>query len=108
MIPQLTPAELHRWRADAGREAPLLIDVRERWEFEYCRIDGSQSMPLSEFARHYPELPRDRELVLVCHHGRRSQHAAMLLEGAGFERLHNLQGGVAAWADQVDPTMKRY
>jgi rhodanese-related sulfurtransferase len=108
LIPQLSPAELQRWRADGARPAPLLIDVRERWEYEYCRIDGSLSMPLSEFARRHAELPQDRELVLVCHHGRRSQHAAMLLEGAGFAHVHNLQGGVAAWADQVDPTMKRY
>lgn len=108
MIPQLSPAELDRWRADGLREAPLVIDVRERWEFDHCRIDGSQSLPLSEFARRYTELPRDRELVMVCHHGRRSQHAAMLLEGAGFTAVHNLRGGVAAWADEVDPTMKRY
>jgi rhodanese-related sulfurtransferase len=108
LIPQLSPAELQQWRADASREAPLLIDVRERWEFDYCRIDGAVSLPLSEFARRYTELPRDRPLVLVCHHGRRSQHAAMLLEGAGFERLHNLHGGVALWADTVEPTMKRY
>jgi rhodanese-related sulfurtransferase len=108
LIPQLSPVELDRWRADGAREAPLLVDVRERWEFEYCRIDGSLSMPLSEFARRYAELPRDRALVLVCHHGRRSQHAAMLLEGAGFDRVHNLQGGVAAWAEEVEPTMKKY
>lgn len=108
MIPQLSSAELQQWRADPSREAPLLIDVRERWEFDYCRIEGAVSMPLSEFARRYAELPRERPLVLVCHHGRRSQHAAMLLEGAGFERLHNLHGGVAAWADTVEPTMKRY
>jgi rhodanese-related sulfurtransferase len=108
LIPQLAPAELQQWRADAARSAPLVIDVRERWEFEYCRIDGSVSMPLSEFARRYVELPREMPLVMVCHHGRRSQHAAMLLEGAGFTQVHNLRGGVAAWADEVEPTMKRY
>jgi rhodanese-related sulfurtransferase len=108
LIPQLAPADLERWRTDAARAAPLLIDVRERWEFEHCRIEGSLSMPLSEFARRCDELPRDRPLVMVCHHGRRSQHAAMLLEGAGFAQVHNLRGGVAAWADEVEPTMKRY
>lgn len=108
MIPQLAPAELARWRGDASREAPLLVDVREPWEFEYCRIDGAVSVPLSEFLRRKGELPRDRPLVMVCHHGRRSEHAAMILAGAGFPRVYNLQGGVEAWALDVEPAMKRY
>jgi rhodanese-related sulfurtransferase len=54
------------------------------------------------------DLPRDRDIVVICHHGRRSQHVALWLEQAGFSRLHNLRGGVAAWADEVDPAMPRY
>jgi rhodanese-related sulfurtransferase len=108
LIPQIAPVELARWRADAARSPPLLVDVREPWEFEYCRIEGSLSIPLGEIMRRHTELPREHALVMVCHHGRRSQHAAMLLAGAGFERVHNLQGGVEAWATEVEPTMKRY
>ena len=108
MIPQLAAAELARWRADASRAPPLLVDVREPWEFAYCRIDGSLSVPLAELARRREELPRERPLVLVCHHGQRSQHAAMLLAGAGFAQVHNLRGGVESWAVEVDPAMKRY
>jgi len=108
LIPQLAAVDLARWRADASRAAPLLVDVRESWEFAYCRIDGALSIPLSELARRRDELPRGRPLVLVCHHGQRSQHAAMLLAGAGFEQVHNLQGGVESWALDVDPAMKRY
>lgn len=108
MIPQLAPSELARWRADTAREAPLLVDVREPWEFAYCRIDGAVSIPLSELPRRQSELPRERPLVLVCHHGRRSQHAAMILAGAGFPRVFNLQGGVEAWALDVEPGMDRY
>jgi rhodanese-related sulfurtransferase len=108
LIPQLAAAELARWRADASRVPPLLVDVREPWEFAYCRIDGSLSIPLGELARRRDELPRGRPLVLVCHHGQRSQHAAMLLVGVGYEQVHNLQGGVEAWAVDVDPAMKRY
>jgi len=108
LIPQLAPAELARWRKDALREPPLLVDVREPWEYAYCRIDGSLSMPLGELGRRHGELPRERPLVMVCHHGRRSQHAAMVLVGAGFADVHNLQGGVEAWADEIDPAMKRY
>ena len=66
--------------------------MREPWEFELCRIDGSMSIPLGEIARRIGELPRDRPLVLVCHHGGRSQHAATLLAGAGFAEVHNLAG----------------
>ena len=108
MIPQLPAVDLAGWRADGLRAAPLVVDVREPWEYAFCRIDGSVSVPLGELGSRLAELPRDRPLVLVCHHGRRSQHAAMLLAGAGFSQLHNLQGGVEAWAAEVDPAMKRY
>lgn len=86
----------------------MLIDVREPWEFEYCRIEGAVSLPLSQLLRRQGELPRDQDLVMVCHHGRRSEHAAMILAGAGFSRVYNLQGGVEAWALDVEPAMKRY
>ena len=108
MIPQLSAVELARWRADASRGAPLVVDVREPWELELCRIDGSLPIPLGELSRRMGELPRGRPLVLVCHHGGRSQQAAMLLEGAGFTQVHNLAGGVESWAVGVDSTMKRY
>ncbi len=108
MIPQLAPLDLARWREDASREAPLLVDVREPWEFEYCRIDGSLSNPLGELARRQGELPRRQTLVMVCHTGRRSQHAALLLVEAGFADVQNLAGGVEGWAIEVDPAMKRY
>ncbi len=108
MIPQLAPTELARWRGDASREAPILVDVREPWEFAYCRIEGAVSMPLSELLRRQGELPRDRPLVMVCHHGRRSEHAAMILAGAGFADVYNLRGGVEAWAQDVEPSMQRY
>lgn len=108
MIAELAPAELASWRADAARDSPVVLDVREPWEFDYCRIDDSVSVPLATLPHALDALPRDREIVVVCHHGVRSLHAAAWLRHAGFERVHNLRGGVAAWADQVDPAMKRY
>jgi rhodanese-related sulfurtransferase len=108
LIPQLSAGELARWRDDSSRAAPLVVDVREPWEVELCRIDGSVPIPLGELARRMDELPRGRPLVLVCHHGGRSQQAAMLLEGTGFTEVHNLAGGVESWAMNVDSTMKRY
>jgi rhodanese-related sulfurtransferase len=108
LIPQLAPADLARWRADAARAAPVLVDVREPWEFAHCRIEDSISIPLGQLATRLAELPRNRDLVLVCHHGSRSQHAAMLLAQRGFASVHNLRGGVEAWALEVDPAMQRY
>ena len=108
MIPQIAPAELAAWRADSARVAPVLVDVREPWEFDFCRIDGSLSVPLSTLPARLAELPVEGELVLVCHHGARSQHAAQWLAQNGFARVHNLRGGVAAWAADVDPEMRRY
>ena len=108
MIHELPAVDLAGWRADELRAAPLLVDVREPWEYAFCRIDGSMSIPLGELQARQAELPRDRPLVLVCHHGQRSRYAAMLLAGAGFAQLHNLQGGVEGWAAEIEPAMKRY
>lgn len=108
MIGRLAPADLAAWRADAAREAPLVVDVREPWEFERCRIEPSRSIPLRDLPAHAATLPQDRELVLVCHHGGRSAQAAMWLARNGFARVHNLEGGVDAWALAVDPAMPRY
>jgi rhodanese-related sulfurtransferase len=108
LIPQLSARELHAWREDGDRAPPLIVDVRERWEFDRCRIDDSLSVPLHALANAAGDLPRDRDIVVVCHHGVRSQHAAAWLARAGFARVHNLAGGVAAWADDVDPGMPRY
>jgi rhodanese-related sulfurtransferase len=108
LIQQLRASELARWRSDPERPAPVLVDVREPWEYEYCRIDGSLSMPLSELVRRYAEIPAAQPVVTVCHHGMRSMHAAAFLARAGFADVYNLFGGVAAWAAEVDPRMKTY
>lgn len=108
MIDQLAPRDLSAWRSDASREQPVLVDVREPWEFAHCHIEGSQLMPLQTVPANVDALPRDRDLVLVCHHGNRSQRVAQWLEQQGYTRLHNLAGGVERWATEVDPTMPRY
>jgi len=108
LIPELEPRELAEWQRDAGRAPPLLLDVREPWEYEVCRIGDALLVPLRTLPDAAAALPRDRDIVVVCHHGRRSLHAAIWLVRSGFERVQNLRGGVAAWADQVDPAMRRY
>jgi rhodanese-related sulfurtransferase len=108
LIPELGPADLERWRTDPKRTPPVLIDVREPWEFEYCRIEGSALIPLGELAARIDEMPVDRPLVIVCHHGNRSGYATAILLEAGFRDVYNLRGGVEAWAIEVEPTMRRY
>lgn len=108
MIAQLAPRDLDAWRQDASRPAPLLVDVREPWEHAICVIEGSMLVPLSSVPLRVAELPKDRDLVLVCHHGNRSQRAAAWLEQQGYSRLFNLKGGVEGWASDVDPKMAHY
>lgn len=105
---QLSASQLKEWLADEARAKPVLLDVREPWEFETCRIAGSQSMPMRSVPARYQELKRDADVVMICHHGARSFQAGMFLEQMGFTGIINLQGGVAAWARDVDPTMPTY
>ena len=108
MIRELAPAELVRWRADASRAAPLVVDVREAWELERCPLVDALHLPLHEIVRRRDELPRDRDLVIVCHHGVRSRLAASWLASAGYAPVWNLAGGLEAWATDADPTLPRY
>jgi rhodanese-related sulfurtransferase len=95
-------------RLRAGDETLHLLDVREPWEFDVCRIDGSQLVPMRSIPGSLGELDRDREIVVICHHGIRSQQVALFLEHRGFLRVINLRGGVDAWAREVDPEMATY
>ncbi len=87
---------------------PLLLDVREPWEFKYCQIEGSRSIPMREIPQAAQELDPEQEIVVICHHGVRSMQVAYFLEHAGFSKIINLTGGVAAWAQEVDPRMPVY
>lgn len=108
MIRQLEPGALLQWLRDPSRERPVLLDVREPWEFGYCRIEGSQLLPMNEVPRRLDELDKDAEIVVICHHGIRSFRIARLLEHYGFSRVYNLQGGVDRWAREADPSMGKY
>ena len=105
---QITPSLLQQWLADTGRKPPLLLDVREPWEYQTCHIEGSTPVPMNAIAARAQELDPETETVVICHHGGRSYQAALFLERNGFTKLYNLQGGVNAWADQVEPGMPRY
>ena len=86
-------------RLDAG-DRLVLLDVREPWEFDLARIDGSELIPMSELGE------RITELVVICHHGNRSSYVTQILQGAGFEKVSNLEGGLDAYSfvdDSVPP-----
>ena len=105
---QLSCVALKAWLDDPARPRPVLIDVREPWEFELCRIEGAQLLPMGSVPSRMQELDPDADMVLICHHGMRSMQVGMFLQQQGFSRLRNLSGGIAAWAAQVDPAMPTY
>ena len=100
--------ELAAWLADASREPPILLDVREPWEFDKARIAGARLVPMREVPARLGELDRAREVVAICHHGGRSAQVAQFLEKNGYGRVHNLVGGVDAWSRTVDPAVPTY
>ncbi len=114
----LDPNELAQW-LDTGHtsliateEVPCLLDVREAWEIEQAHIPGSLSLTLSTLANNLDTLHihanKDTPIVCICHHGVRSAHAAHFLKSQGFAHVFNLRGGIHAWAQEVDPSMRTY
>ena len=91
-----------------GNGGFTIVDVREEFEYEIARIEDSKLIPLGELPARLDELQQDEEIVLLCKSGARSAHAAELLRAAGFTRAHNLEGGIDAWADKIDPAMPKY
>lgn len=104
----LTAPQLAEWIADPSRTPPVLLDVREPWEFEKCRIEGSILIPMNTIPARQEELEPDAPVVCICHHGVRSMQVAAFLERNGFTQVTNLTGGVDAWAQQVDGSMPLY
>lgn len=88
---------------------PLVLDVREDWEVQIGRIPGSLHIPMQKIPARLRELlDADRPIVCYCHHGMRSMQVAMFLEHRGAREVHNLVGGIDAWARLVDPACARY
>lgn len=105
-VPALSVRDL-KAKMDSN-EVFTLIDVREPYEYEIARIEGSRLIPLGDLESRVNELPRHQPLVLHCHSGGRSEHAVRLLQEAGFENAFNLEGGIDAWSVEVDPAVPRY
>ena len=101
----VSPRELKE-RLDAG-DNPVLLDVREPWEYELARIEGSTLVPLSQIEERFGELDPNAETIVICHHGSRSAHVTQALNRSGFHYVSNLEGGLDAYAD-VDDSVSRY
>lgn len=90
------------------QEELFLLDVREENEWQTCQIDTNVLIPMGQIPERLGEIPNDKPVVVYCHHGGRSARVAQYLMQNGYQDVHNLQGGVDAWAVMVDPTMTRY
>lgn len=104
----ISALELAHWLNDSQRKTPVLLDVREPWEFDTCHIPGSRLIPMSSIPSMQEELDPEQAIVCICHHGARSMQVAAFLERAGFNDVTNLTGGVHGWAMQVDEHMPTY
>ncbi|PYI91830.1 MAG: molybdenum cofactor biosynthesis protein MoeB [Verrucomicrobia bacterium] len=105
-IAALSPIELNdRLKKN---EKIALIDVREPFEFEIARLPNARLLPLGKIATDFNEIPREGTAVVICKSGIRSARAIEFLRGHGFDNLLNLEGGMDAWREQVDPTMVNY
>jgi rhodanese-related sulfurtransferase len=104
---RFTARELKAYFEEAHTR-PLLLDVREPWEYQVCRLADSQLVPMRQIPMALGGLDPHRETIVICHHGVRSFAVARFLEQQGFTNVINLDGGVAGWARDVDPTMPTY
>jgi adenylyltransferase/sulfurtransferase len=102
----ITPTEL-KSRLDKGDQL-VLLDVREPWEFDLAKLNGSTLIPLATLPQSLGKLKRETEIVAICHHGMRSADATNFLLQQGFSNVKNLVGGIDAWSAQVDRSVPRY
>ena len=109
--PEITPEAFAQLRARTTEttDVPMLVDVREPWEFQTASLPDSLLMPMGDVpSRAFAELDPDAHIVVLCHHGQRSLSVAMWLRGQGFERAQSLAGGIDAWSRTVDPSVPLY
>jgi rhodanese-related sulfurtransferase len=106
---EITTRDLKQLLTSTSPEKPVILDVREPWEFQVARIEGSTLMPMGDVpSRAFQELDPKAHIVTVCHHGVRSMNVAVWLRNQGFENAQSLRGGIDAWSAEVDPALSRY
>jgi rhodanese-related sulfurtransferase len=116
MIPQIRPAAFSQWLASQSDGSPLVLDVREPWETHTASIQPLPDapafdvlfMPMQSIPQRLNELPQDRTIACLCHHGIRSQQVAAFLLNRGFEQVVNIAGGIDAWSLELDASVATY
>jgi len=106
--PRIPTVSVHDLKHKIDNGGVMVLDVREPFEYDIARIEGSTLMPLDEVPDRFGELPRNREIVLMCKSGARSAKATEFLIQQGFTSVFNLEGGITAWASEIDRDMTRY
>ena len=86
----------------------MVLDVREPWEVRLCALPDSTMIPMGQIPAALEQLDKEQEIVVLCHHGIRSNQVAYFLHHYGFNKLYNLQGGIDAWARDIDSQMTKY
>ena len=99
---------VHDLKRALGEGSATVVDVREPWEAEIAKIEGARLIPLSEFAARAKTLPRDRPILIHCHHGGRSMQATQWARQNGYDKVSNVAGGIDAWSLEIDPAVPRY
>ena len=107
MFKEYNPRELKEF-LDQADTNPLLLDVREPWEFERCHIPNSTLVPMRQIPNEIQNLSPDQEIVVICHHGIRSRAVANYLAQHDFTNIINLSTGVDGWAKDIDSSMPIY
>lgn len=103
---EITPAETKQ-RLDRG-EKLFLVDVREPWEFEICRIEGARLIPMRTIPANVESFKRDEDVICYCHRGQRSFDVAVWLRSRGIGRAKSLAGGIDRWSLEIDRRVQRY
>jgi rhodanese-related sulfurtransferase len=103
----LSAVELKQY-LEIADPAPLLLDVREPWEYQRVHLPDSKLIPMRQIPAALPTLDRERETVVICHHGIRSRQVAYFMEQYGFKNVINLHGGIDAWAREADTALPLY
>jgi rhodanese-related sulfurtransferase len=104
---KFTATALKEYLSDSDSQ-PLILDVREPWEYSICHLDKSIHIPMNQIPARIQELESGQETVIICHHGIRSAKVGNFLLQQGFDKIINLEGGIDAWARDVDTSLSTY
>ena len=111
-VQQVAAAQFAQWRDAQAPRQPLVLDVREPWEVQTASVrpDGFELrvIAMGEIPSQLAQLPKDRPIACLCHHGMRSLQVAHFLQQQGYQKMLNLKGGIDAWSDEIDPSQPRY